>query len=76
MKKTQHQFPILEPGLEMTLSQEPVFLDGMKVLFDVTAGLYPVRLTKKEKNKKGKSDNVSLEKNHKRTRRSFRFPYR
>ena len=61
MNQTQKQFPLLKPGLEQALASEPIFLDGMKVLFDVPVGLYPVQLTrKKEKEKTGK-ENVSIE---------------
>jgi hypothetical protein len=66
MNQLQKQFPLLEPGVSQVLSEEPIFLDGMKVLFDVTVGLYPVKLTKK--NKKGKPENVSVEQRYRRIR--------
>ncbi len=52
MKTSQHIFPDLAAGMAEALSEEPVFLDGMEVLFDIKVALYPVNLTKKEEKSK------------------------
>lgn len=44
--KRQNQFPVLPPGFAHGLAEEPILLDGMKVLFDLRVGLYPVQLEK------------------------------
>lgn len=46
--KTQNVFPALPAGFAFSLADEPVLLDGMKVLFDQRVGLYPVNLEKVE----------------------------
>jgi len=50
MSQKQNIFPRQLPrGLSGALSEEPVTLDGMKVLFDQKVGLYPVQLERKGK---------------------------
>jgi hypothetical protein len=49
MSQTQNLFPRLPRALSGALSEEPVMLDGMKVLFDTKVGLYPVQLERKGK---------------------------
>jgi hypothetical protein len=50
MSQKQNVFPRQLPrGLSGALSEEPVMLDGMKVLFDQKVGLYPVQLERKGK---------------------------
>ncbi len=46
--KRQTLFPVLPVGFAFGLSDEPIVLDGMKVLFDQRVGLYPVNLEKVE----------------------------
>ncbi len=48
-QQSRQRFPLPPRGLTRPLSEEPVFLDGMEVLFDVTVGLYPVQLARKKK---------------------------
>jgi hypothetical protein len=42
-------FPITQTGLNYALSNEPIFLNGMKVIFDQPVGVYPVTLEPKDK---------------------------
>lgn len=42
-------FPSLESGFNYALSDEPILLNGMKVIFDQPAPVYPVNLKRKEK---------------------------
>ena len=50
--RAQHAtFPLFHPGLVPALSDEPVLIEGMKVLFDEKVGLYPVRLDVKKRKK-------------------------
>jgi hypothetical protein len=50
--RAQHAtFPLFHPGLVPALSDEPVLIEGMKVLFDEKVGLYPVRLDVKKRRK-------------------------
>lgn len=42
-------FPYLESGLNYALADEPIILNGMKVIFDQTAPVYPVNLKRKDK---------------------------
>lgn len=52
--RAQHAtFPLFHPGLVPSLSDEPVLIEGMKVLFDEKVGLYPVRLDVKKRRKEG-----------------------
>lgn len=44
MTEPRTRFPSRPGDLAMTLSEEPVLLDGMKVLFDTKVTLYPVTL--------------------------------
>ncbi|HKP20594.1 MAG TPA: hypothetical protein VJT68_03700 [Thermoleophilaceae bacterium] len=44
MTEPRTRFPSRPGGLAMTLSDEPVLIDGMKVLFDTKVTLYPVTL--------------------------------
>jgi hypothetical protein len=44
MTEPRTRFPSRPGELAMTLSEEPVLLDGMKVLFDTRVTLYPVTL--------------------------------
>lgn len=44
MTELRTRFPSRPGVLAMTLSEEPVLLDGMKVLFDTKVTLYPVTL--------------------------------
>jgi hypothetical protein len=44
MTEPRARFPSRPGALAMTLSEEPVLLDGMKVLFDTKVTLYPVTL--------------------------------
>lgn len=37
-------YPIIPHELAHTLADEPILIDGMKVLFDVKVALYPVNL--------------------------------
>lgn len=46
--KRQTVFPSLPAGFAFGLAEEPVLLDGMKVLFDQRVGLFPVNLEKVE----------------------------
>jgi hypothetical protein len=46
--KTPTEFPLLPVGFAFGLAEEPILLDGMKVLFDQRVGLYPVNLEKVE----------------------------
>jgi hypothetical protein len=38
------EYPVFAQGYDRSLSDAPVLLDGMEVLFDRTVGLYPVNL--------------------------------
>jgi hypothetical protein len=38
-------YPIIPRELAHTLADDPILIDGMKVLFDVKVALYPVNLT-------------------------------
>jgi hypothetical protein len=42
-------FPSLESGFNYALADEPILLNGMKVIFDQTATVYPVNLKRKDK---------------------------
>lgn len=42
-------FPSLESGLNYALADEPILLNGMKVIFDQAAPVYPVNLKRKDK---------------------------
>lgn len=42
-------FPSLESGFNYALSDEPILLNGMKVIFDQPAPVYPVNLKRKDK---------------------------
>ena len=44
MTESRTRFPSRPGDLAMTLSDEPVLIDGMKVLFDTKVALYPVTL--------------------------------
>lgn len=45
---TSNFFPHLESGMNYALSDEPILLNGMKVIFDQPVGVYPVNLESKE----------------------------
>ena len=48
MNPSRHtRFPDLASEFSGALADEPVLLDGMKVLFDRKVGLYPVNLEQK-----------------------------
>jgi len=48
MKEYQFAFPMeVRPDLAPVLRQEPILLDGLRVLFDEKVGLYPVTLEEK-----------------------------
>jgi hypothetical protein len=49
ISKEQSLFPDLGTELNYALSSEPVLLNGMKVIFDQPASVYPVSLQPKEK---------------------------
>jgi hypothetical protein len=44
MTEPRSRFPSRPGDLALTLSDEPVLIDGMKVLFDTKVTLYPVTL--------------------------------
>ena len=44
MTEPRTRFPSRPGDLTLTLSDEPVLIDGMKVLFDTKVALYPVTL--------------------------------
>jgi hypothetical protein len=44
MTEPRTRFPSRPGDLAMTLSDEPVLIDSMKVLFDTKVALYPVTL--------------------------------
>ena len=44
MTEPRTRFPSRPGELALTLSDEPVLIDGMKVLFDTKVTLYPVTL--------------------------------
>lgn len=46
-------FPVMHPGFIHALTDEPILLDGMRVMFDERVGLYPVRLHLKETTRNG-----------------------
>lgn len=52
MKTENKIFPKVSEAMTSTLSEEPIFLDGMEVQFDKKVGLYPVKLTKAIRSKK------------------------
>lgn len=41
-------FPSLSPNFYTAFSDQPIFLNGMKVIFDQPVGVYPVNLESKE----------------------------
>jgi hypothetical protein len=48
LSKASSVFPWAPSGLNYALANEPVLLNGMKVIFDQPVGLYPVNLESKE----------------------------
>ncbi|OKH45563.1 hypothetical protein NIES2101_26285 [Calothrix sp. HK-06] len=48
LSKASSVFPWAPSGLNYALANEPVLLNGMKVIFDQSVGLYPVNLESKE----------------------------
>lgn len=42
MTSKQTKFPRSQPGLNYALVEEPILLNGMKVLFDQPVSVYPV----------------------------------
>lgn len=51
MNQHQSQFPSDRSELNYALSDEPILLNGMKVIFDQQASVYPVNLQVKNRNK-------------------------
>ncbi|MBI1240817.1 MAG: hypothetical protein GC195_04375 [Nostoc sp. RI_552] len=47
MNQRQSQFPNHQSGLNYAFSDEPILLNGMKVIFDQSASVYPVSLESK-----------------------------
>jgi hypothetical protein len=53
----QTLFPHLNSTVAIALSEEPILINGMKVIFDQTVPVYPVTLVRKDALKKVKESN-------------------
>ena len=47
MNQRQSEFPSHQSGLNYAFSDEPILLNGMKVIFDQPTSVYPVNLQHK-----------------------------
>jgi hypothetical protein len=50
---TPTEFPDLSEGLALARGESPVFLNGMKVVFDRKVALYPVELEERGESEHG-----------------------
>ena len=48
MNERQTLFPASQPGFNYALTDEPILLNGMKVIFDQQVAVYPVTLERKD----------------------------
>jgi hypothetical protein len=46
---TQFAFPRVPDGLSFSLADQPILIDGMKVLFDQKVALFPVTVKPEQK---------------------------
>jgi hypothetical protein len=59
IRNRQSKFPVLQQGVVSALSEEPITIDGMKLVFDQKVALFPADIEVKEGNGRtnGRSSN-------------------